>query len=452
MDFEQALATGEIPGAFQHDRTVWAFPEAASCGGRPGRRRVWKIRVAAFSARGVPIPIEADYLRRGGEPPKGAYCEISSEYYLEKEGGAGKVAASKKTRVDVGKNLGKANATNPVTQALSEAFSRYRRHLKSNGAPADSASATAPPQPLPMLVQKLGKTVAASLTKDDFVRGVSVQRKYNGVRAVAFLDPGRGAVIYSRRGVEYEGLDGVRAALAGLLKSGEPGAPIYLDGELYRHGRPLEWISGEARRGGAGLEYVVFDCFFPDELAAGRDRPSGARQDRLRALFRQQKSGPVRLAETRPAAEMAEVERLYAAFLQEGYEGAIVRKDRGGYQYGVRNYHSPNLLKMKPLLDSEFPVVGFEEGGKGKDKGALIWVCEVPLAETVDPADRRFSVVPKNKTYAQRYEMFRSFSESPGAFEAFRGRMLTVEYPERSQKTGKPIQAKAIGFRGSEDL
>jgi hypothetical protein len=152
---------------------------------------------------------------------------------------------------------------------------------------------------------------------------------------------------------------------------------------------------------------------------------------------------------------MEEVEALTKRFLAEGYEGAIARKDGAGYRYSYSGYHSSGLLKIKPLFDSEFAVVGFTQGTSGKDVGALVWVCEVPEEGAPDPADRAFNVVPKNMTYADRYALFRCLgARGPDGRTRFertlKGLPLTVEYPELSAKTGKPVQAKATVFRTYE--
>ena len=238
---------------------------------------------------------------------------------------------------------------------------------------------------------------------------------------------------------------------------------------MYLHGRDLRWISGQARRerDDRSLEFHVFDCFFPAAKAAGHDMASVDRQRYLDVFFRMAgRTMPhVRRVKNFPAATMAAVDRLRDRFLEEGYEGAIVRKNCGGYRYGTNNYHSSNLVKVKPVYDSEFRVVGFTQGLKGKDVGAVIWICEVDPAHAVDKTDTTFSVVP-NMSYAERYKVFACLSQTvPNTPEAvakgeaprltrferdFRGLPLTVKYPERSTKTGKPVQAKALAFRTYE--
>jgi hypothetical protein len=158
-----------------------------------------------------------------------------------------------------------------------------------------------------------------------------------------------------------------------------------------------------------------------------------------------------------PVADAAELDALVARFLADGYEGAIARKDGAGYRYGYNGYHSANLLKIKPTFDAEFPVVGFTQGSRGKEVGAVIWECEVPGGPG-DPGDRRFTVVPKDMSYEERRALFQCLGGlvpgpgGPGAaavtrFERdLRGRPLTVEYREVSAKTGKPLQAKALAL------
>jgi ATP-dependent DNA ligase len=528
-DAEAALADGTIPARFEGP--ALAFPPVCSENARGATLR-WQVTVSARGPGGAAAPVEAAWLRRGAATPPGVVGVITTRSsQTAADGREGKERESEQV-VAAGKNLGRANATNPVSQALRDALGFYNKQRQRAGvapadasapasAPADAsapasapasaaaapapASAAAAPAPaagglgeayLPMLVKKHGESRDATLSPADFARGVTVQRKYNGVRAVACVRASAGEVVlYSRTRAEYPGFDHIRAALAGVLRAAPPvparllkppagcgpapdaaesarleslyaGARVYLDGEVYLHGKPLIWISGQARREDdeRSLEYVVFDCFFPGPKAAGHDMPSARRQEYLDLLLAAA-APPLRRAENFPAADLAEAEALRDAFLAEKYEGAIARKNCAGYRYSINGYHSANLVKLKPISDSEFAVVGYGQGARGKDVGAVIWVCEVPDAEALSPADRTFQVVPKDMTYAERKHVFHCLGapvsdDRPGAapgatttrFERdFRGRPLTVEYPERSAKTGKPVQAKAVAFRTYED-
>jgi hypothetical protein len=114
-------------------------------------------------------------------------------------------------------------------------------------------------------------------------------------------------------------------------------------------------------------------------------------------------------------------------------------------------------VKIKPIFDDEFTVVGYTQGTRGKDVSAVIWECEVP--KPVDPRDRLFTVVPKDMTYEDRYAVYKCLGtlvDGPNGAKITRferdikGLPLTVEYREMSAKTGKPLQAKALAFRTYE--
>jgi hypothetical protein len=455
-DYSAALADGTIPGAFGDGRRGFTSPEVISTNSH-GATLVWSVGLRLFNAKGVEIPIAEEYLGCPPRPPPpGAYAEIATRsYQISAAGRRGDPrAGGRATRVAVGKNLGKKNETTVVTQAFRDLLGRFRTQSKRA---ASFPGAAGPP---PMLVKRHGDGRAATLGPPDFARGVTAQRKLNGVRVVAFLGDDKRVVLYSRKGIEYPGADTIRAELAPILGAAPPG--LHLDGEIYLHGRSLQEISGQARGGAAAddLEYHVFDCF-------GREGDTVASRERQQTLDRVLRPSPhVQRVENFRVGSLDEIESLLARFLKEGYEGLIARKDDGCYQYGNNNFHSSNVIKFKPIHDAEFEVVGYAEGARGTDKGALIWICRIDPATAGDlsPDDLEFGVVPKNMTYPERYRLFTCLGETvpdtrpgsaPGAlttrFERdVRGKPLTVEFPERTMM-GKPAQAKALTFRTYEE-
>ena len=58
-------------------------------------------------------------------------------------------------------------------------------------------------------------------------------------------------------------------------------------------------------------------------------------------------------------------------FLEQGYEGAIIRECTSIYDQGNRSNY---LVKYKKFQDEEFEIVGYKEG-KGKDTGTIILRC-----------------------------------------------------------------------------
>lgn len=517
-DMLEALNNGEVPGKWDDEHMAFVFPTVVSTNAR-GARLLWTVAVRLIKGTKY-HEISDEFLSRPVEQlPAGFRAEITVESKQED----GKVRDHVPTYVAQGKNLGKSNATNAITQALRDALGMYNKQSRRSdataaappkrgeetgeeaerraeeeslaelevedlGKPASSKAAGFDQHPPPMLVKKIGASREATLASADFKRGITIQPKLNGVRDVSFRiggkAPSEAAIyMYSRGKKEYLGMDHIRAELLPVLAPGvvpkiTAGAfgvperfvkayeesPVYLDGEIYKLGKPLQWISGQARKEAdeKNLDYYVFDCFFPGPKAAGHDMESRHRQAYLDAVFAAALAANLTLTHlvrvpNQKATSEAQMEKLAKEFVKKGYEGAIARKDWVGYRYSYNNYHSSYLVKIKPRFDDEFAVVGFTQGVKGKDVGAVIWICEVAEAHRKDPGDYEFSVVP-NMAYEDRYKLFRCLGKKVDdpkraghritLFERYvKGQPLTVEYAELSSKTGKPIQPKGEAFR-----
>lgn len=175
--------------------------------------------------------------------------------------------------------------------------------------------------------------------------------KLDGVRAVVF-----GGVVYSRklkpipnRHVQtlfgtpmLEGVDGE-------LIVGDPTAP-----SAYR-----DTMSGVMSEDGEPK--VIFHVFDVWQESGG----FGDRFKRLRAVLADlRKSGKKSSVQAVPqlkvtsAEELAEVEQR---FLDDGYEGAMVRSLDGLYKFGRSTVKEGYLLKVKRFLDSEATIICGEE-------------------------------------------------------------------------------------------
>lgn len=386
--------------------------------------------------------------------------EFTAEIMVNSQQIGGKIRKSVPTYIKNGKNIGKKNETNILTQAFRDALGLYNKQLKKA-----TSEVSKPP---PMLIQWINDSKLAVI--DDF-NNITVQRKYNGVRYVTFLHNGK-IIQYSRTGSDYHPAKYLNEELTVLLsrlpklsiglygieteeelltyKIGTP----YIDGELYLHGRSLSYISGQARKelDKEPLNYYVFDVFFPYAISKNYNMKSVHRQEYLDTLFNSDYKY-IKRVENFNVKSFKELNELVDSFVTEGYEGAIVRKNDKEYRYSFNNYHSSNVLKIKPVYSSEFKVIGFTEGKKGKDVGKIIWICEVE--NPIDPNDFTFTVVP-NLSLEQRDKLFKCLSQMVNKkqtrFERdVKGLLLTLEYSEISSKTGKPLQAKAIAFRTYEN-
>lgn len=423
-DVLAAVRAGTIPCVYDRKQRAYVFPTITSRTSR-GARTFWTIRVGLVGRDREPMSITDSAFTDDGT----VGC-IVVESFQEK----GKIRDVVPTYVSKGKNAGKKNATNAFSQAIRDAFTLYNKKLKV------SSSGISEERPPPMLVKTNGDTRQATLTEDDLENGVIAQTKLNGVRLVAYLDRGE-VVMYSRTGSLYPGMDNIRSDLLKTLqKAHELGfGKYYLDGEIYRHGESLLWISGQSRReqDDSSLQYYVFDCFDPSN-----PRESGIdRQNHLDEIL--VPTDHVKRVENFYPQSMEEIDSLFRQFVRDGYEGIILRRAAAPYVFSVNGSRSSDVLRIKPKLHAEFKCVGFTQGDKGKDKGAIIWICE--------HNGQTFNVLPKSMTYEVRYKLFRFLSKDGNFDRYLLGQQLTVEFDEYSKKTGFPLRAKAETFRTYED-
>lgn len=391
-------------------------------------------------------------------------ADVSEEERVDVKKDASKKDASKKDASEKDASEKKVKKkTEAVAEKKTEAVAEKKTDVKVEG------NSLMPP---PMLVQNI-KTKNNALSESDFRNGITLQKKMNGVHYITFKND-TSIVKYSRSGLIYAPTSMPKLNVEldivfnNILKLDPkrydiPDADIYKDanpyfaGELYKHGIPLNLISGQARNEHTtiDLDYYIFDVFFPTAIVKGHNMESQYRQLYLDDLF--VKLAPFKLqyvkrVENFEVHSMEEVDALVEQFLKDGYEGGIARKNKGEYQYSFNNYHSKNVLKIKPTFDDEFPIVGFKQGSRGKDLGALIWVCSLK-----NNAKITFNVVPNGKS-DERKEMFKELMEEGEKYatllkkikdEGEERPLLTVSYAELSAK-GIPLQPKGIVVRDYE--
>jgi hypothetical protein len=520
---KDAIDNGTFNGHFVDN--VFEFNTIQYKIGRSNKTAHWTISIKLLNAAGEIIPITDDMLKNSAQlDPE---FKTAIETISGQEGG--KIRDVTPTYITTGKNIGKANETNIVTQAFRDALGLYNKKLSKvasnivaeqprRAEPSDHQEILvnllkkrledAPPPP--MLVQKIQNN---PLTELDFANGVTLQRKLNGVHYITFMgystndnitddnitdnnitddntiddntidgdnpdnttDENFEIIKYSRSGLIYpktsmpkitkemetifnnsmmfcSSNETLLAEMKTLLDLTDAelelykGAKPYYAGELYKHGISLNIISGQARKehSSIDLEYHIFDVFFPSVIEKGHNLISEKRQLFIDYIF--EKVAPLELTnikrvENFPVHNMLEINALVDSFIADGYEGAIARRNNGIYIYSINNYHSREVLKIKPTFDAEFTIVGFTQGTKGKDLGAIIWLCAVP-----DKENLQFHVVP-NMPLAERKKLYKKLSEESASSPI--GKLLTVSYAELSPN-GIPLQPKGIAIRDYE--
>lgn len=137
-----------------------------------------------------------------------------------------------------------------------------------------------------------------------------------------------------------------------------------LDGELI-DGQPTEegayrgtvsTVMSVASKATATYLWVFDDFTYPNKPFTERFRSASRRVEELRKIGMRVVLVPHYMCET--AEELTECEEM---FLQQGYEGAMVRSLNGPYKHGRSTVKEGFLLKVKRFLDAEAEVVACQE-------------------------------------------------------------------------------------------
>jgi len=411
----------------------------------------------------------------------------------------GKVAISEKTIITDGKNVGKSNATTALTQAMLNAYSLYKFKLRKGGV-VDKKNLLLPDEEITierlMSMSNRGKyrwrvfpMALHDVQKSNNWRHITypgyIQPKYDGTRFIVMHHPAIPKIHihttmndtttisesidgYSRGKEYYEGQDHIFSELLPTLKTHFPG--LYLDGELWKEGFSLQDVSGSSRRLDKSkittdvvqLDYYIFDCFYID-------RPNMTFSGRKKILdsLKLELGNPkyIKIAPTFVYKDKNEALNFYKNFLNEKLEGAVLRNVDSLYKFGInKEQRSYTTLKLKPIDDDEWPVIGFTDGIKGKDVGALKWILSatedtvkthtekynltnIELPKTID--DRKFDAVSKGDfgSYDIRAKLFTFLTANPAYFENnLKNKLMKIQYTTISNY-GKPQQPKVLGFR-----
>ncbi len=88
------------------------------------------------------------------------------------------------------------------------------------------------------------------------------------------------------------------------------------------------------------------------------DEPSRPWVERYKKIV---PGGSVVKLQHRLAPTLTEVKSLQREWVEQGYEGLMIRDINGRYKYGRSTANEGLLLKVKSFTDAEFKVVGYEE-------------------------------------------------------------------------------------------
>lgn len=286
----------------------------------------------------------------------------------------GKIQTSTEV-ITEGKNIGRSNETSPMQQACAQAKSDWEKQLKKGyvdneeDAQDGKLDAIIEGGIAPMLAHKFNEQ------GHKIKYPALAQCKLDGNRCIAVYKDGK-YTLWSRTRKPITSMPHIIKALE------ESGCCHSLDGELYNHDyhdnfeQLTSYIRVEEPKEGCEIvQYHIYDA--PESMGQNKNRNEYLQMD----VKEKVKNYPqLHVVETLIVNNEDELMEAFDHFLEEGYEGCMVRNMDGLYV----NKRSADLQKIKEFSDSEFKIIGVKVGTKGSMAGKAVFTCELPNKETFD--------------------------------------------------------------------
>jgi DNA ligase-1 len=356
-----------------------------------GKIKLWSIKVIDRDGEGV---IETTFGYQGGK-----------QQVIEKV-------------ISTGKNIGKRNETTPLEQALLDARTMWMTK-KNSGYTCTSTSQSTSQSVMNHIeggrIKDVDVSIPSPMLAHDYKKRCKsiqfpcyAQRKYDGVRCIGIPKKG----LFSRNRKAYPNLDHLVEELDKLPDN------LILDGELYSNKLNFQDIISVVKRETLRIgdqekqyhiEFHVYDII--------NDEPYCKRLNTIQALFMNQeihKFNHIKFVETELCQSEEHMKELHSGYVQEGYEGIMLRNKNGIY----RSVRSADLLKFKEFIDDEYQIVDYRQG-EGLEAGCVIWICQTKHGQV-------FNCRPRGSR-DERMQLFLEGSKYIGKFLTVRMQELTVD-------------------------
>ena len=222
---------------------------------------------------------------------------------------------------------------------------------------------------------------------------------------------------------------------------------VVLDGELYKHGKSLQQISGAARLEKNAvdcdwLEYYIYDVVDTSRTFEERLKVLGAIKYELGLGFnpeREWKKGELQfqMVPQQKVSGYKNINILHDIYVAEGWEGVVIRDPSKVYR---PNGRTNDMIKFKKYKDAEFIVIDYELGLRGTED--MTFICTTP-------AGLEFKAKPWGDR-AIKEEYVRNFKTK------YQYKMAKIKFFYYSngndEKTGVPLQPSLICFRDKADM
>ena len=334
----------------------------------------------------------------------------------------GKIVSSSR-KITSGKNLGKANATTHLSQAISEAESLVAS--KKDELYVDDINNIKKPDEvefvLPMLAQSYSE-------RRKYIKYPAyVQPKLDGIRCLVFKTNGA-CRAFSRGGKEFKSIDHILKECEVLLKDGE-----ILDGELFTTELTFQEIVEAVKReksvhvNSSKIRYWIYDKI---DTKSYKDRYEELEM-RVRAVVFLNPESNLQLTPTTMVTDEDAMFLFHQKATEEGFEGTMIRNCDGPY---LVKHRSNDLQKYKDFMSDEFEIIGGHEG-VGLAAGQCIFTCKIA------GTDKTFNVKCIGTNFYREQQLIN--------LAKYIGKMLTVKFQGYSDD-GVPRFPVGIAVRDYE--
>lgn len=275
------------------------------------------------------------------------FMEVDGDRYRSTSGQQDGKKTTTEWTIAKAKNVGRANETTPEQQAVAEVEAEYEKKLARDYHKTPDAVDTAM-RFKPMLATKWKDR------KDKVPEFVHMQPKLDGIRCIATKDG-----LWTREGKPIHGAPHIHEKLKPYF---EYQPHMILDGELYNHDLKDDFnaivscvkkqkpSAEDLAKSYDTIQYWIYDAPYLN------DRGFALRYEHLTNFIEADNHFVV--VETVEGVHVDNVDSIAAGYIEQGFEGAMVRISDSRYE----NKRSNNLIKWKEFQDEEFTIVDIQEG------------------------------------------------------------------------------------------
>ena len=283
----------------------------------------------------------------------------------------------------------------------------------------------------PMLAKQESKLTNRKILDKEWL----CSRKIDGVRALFYWD-GQEVHTASRGGENYDPATTHIREKESLIKFFKENPTIILDGELYKHGKTLQQISGAARMEKNAydcdwLQYWVYDCYDtanPDITAKDRQIFLANNFPYLvNSEFNEVIEAEIIIVDQHKVSGEENIWKLHDQYVSEGFEGCVIRDPNRPYK---PNGRTNDMLKFKNYKSEDFKVIDYQLGSRGSED--MCFICELEDGRT-------FKAMPVGDR-ATKEEYVENFEDK------YKGHKAECTYFNYSDE-GIPTQSKLRIFR-----